>query len=385
MTHEVHLLIIWSKARYALDRITADVNKYFEVFEHVEVTWSENNFSKNLSRFYGENLPKGSVKERHCGTGAFRLIIVKDKHPKYQVRETSKGRKLVNCNLFDAKQRYRSWTSGGHKVHATDNTVESKSQLSMLLGYDYASLMSSPFEGRFIKHEEDLVGSTGWRELKDIFVEVNKCCNYVVMRNYESLDEEVHALHPDIDVLCDDSELFVRLINGVATTDKSYRAQYYVYIGAKKVFFDVRSVDDNYYDEKWSREILRSKSIYNVFFVPSIQNHFFSLIYHALLHKRGLTQEYSDRLNTMFYLADIDSAPPLIEEEWISLLAEFMDQHGYDFIEPLDLTVYWNYRLIENISVQNISVARKKLHRRRKLAQQVKNKLKRLLRWLGAI
>jgi len=385
MTSEIHLLIIWSEATTALGKIIADVSKFFETIEQVDVTWSEQNFSKNLSRFYGENLPRGSLKEKHCGTGTFRVIIVKDNNPEYQVRETSKGRKLVNCKLFDAKQRYRSWTLGGHKVHATDSIVESKSQLSMLLGYDYESLLSWPFEGRLIEHKKDLVGSSGWGGLKDIFVEANKCCNYVVMRNYETLENEVDALHPDIDVLCDDRALFVRLINGVATTGKSYRVQYYVYIRAKKVFFDVRSIHDNYYDEKWSREILRSRSFRDGFFVPSPQNHFFSLLYHALLHKRELTQEYSDRLNAIFHLRNTDSVTPLIEGEWVGFLAGFMDKHDYKFVEPSDLTVYWNYRLIENVSFQNISQSRKKLDSKRELIQQMKKGLQRVLKRLGII
>ena len=61
------------------------------------------------------------AKIEHCGNGKFLLIIVKDKNPIYQERNTSKGPKIVNTNLFDKKEEYRNLLGGGHKVHATNN------------------------------------------------------------------------------------------------------------------------------------------------------------------------------------------------------------------------------------------------------------------------
>jgi len=382
MTPEIHLFIIWSNGLHALDQVYADISNSFDVIEQLDVTWSKSKFSENLSRFYGENLPRGSFKEKHCGSDKFRVVIVKDLCPEYQVRKTSKGRRLVNCHVFDAKQLYRLWTLGGHKVHATDNIAESKYQLSMLFGYDYEILMAKPLNSWLSIWKNDLVGSFGWETIESVFLEANKCCNYVVMRNYEKLENEVDALHPDIDVLCDDRGLFVRMINGIPTTNSPYRAQYYVYVGIKKIFFDVRSVNDNYYDARWSRDILRSRSSYNNLYVPSKKNYFFSLIYHALLHKSELTQDYSDRLTNMFYEQYHELASPSTEMEWVSFLVEFMDKQGYLFVEPRDLTVYWNYWLIENLKAPKLSTLREKSEMKKRFKQKLKDKVSSFLRML---
>ncbi|MEP4191033.1 MAG: hypothetical protein ABJN51_08140, partial [Sneathiella sp.] len=68
---EIHLFIIWSKGRYAEQQILSQAAEKFDVLQTYEIDWSAQHFSNNLSRFYGENLPKNSGKETHCGTDPF--------------------------------------------------------------------------------------------------------------------------------------------------------------------------------------------------------------------------------------------------------------------------------------------------------------------------
>ena len=84
MKEELHLFIIWEHARYKQEEIIQDISKYFEILKIYEFNWSKDNFSNNLSRFYGTNLPKGSHKEVHCGTGKFLLIVLKDTSQKHK-------------------------------------------------------------------------------------------------------------------------------------------------------------------------------------------------------------------------------------------------------------------------------------------------------------
>ena len=95
---EIHLFIIWEKARYKQDLILEDLNNKFSIIDVKEITWSKFYFSSNLTRFYGENLPKGSHKENHCGNGSFLAIIVEDLGPRYNERLTTKGLEKVNIN-----------------------------------------------------------------------------------------------------------------------------------------------------------------------------------------------------------------------------------------------------------------------------------------------
>ena len=67
MKEELHLFIIWENGREKQKEILEDINKSFEIIKIYEVKWDKEEFSNNLSRFYGTNLPKGSRKELHCG------------------------------------------------------------------------------------------------------------------------------------------------------------------------------------------------------------------------------------------------------------------------------------------------------------------------------
>jgi len=71
---EIHLLIVWSKALNKKEKILDDLCNKFDILEVINVTWTLDKFSENLSRFYGENLPKNSEKEKHCGNGIFTCI-----------------------------------------------------------------------------------------------------------------------------------------------------------------------------------------------------------------------------------------------------------------------------------------------------------------------
>ena len=121
---ETHLFILWENAREKEKEILEDIKKNFEILGLYNIKWNKENFSNNLSRFYGTNLPENSGKEQHCGNGDFLLIVVGIDNPKYEERQTSKGLQIVNTNMFDKKTYYRKLTGGGHKVHATNSEVE---------------------------------------------------------------------------------------------------------------------------------------------------------------------------------------------------------------------------------------------------------------------
>ena len=97
---EIHLFILWSKVSSERENILSDIAGKFIILDIYNITWSKNKFSENLSRFYGQNLPKNSKKEQHCGSETFTCVIVRDESPKYEPRQTSKGIRVVNVNLF---------------------------------------------------------------------------------------------------------------------------------------------------------------------------------------------------------------------------------------------------------------------------------------------
>jgi len=377
---EVHLIIIWSKGLYQQDKIIKDVKTKFTLLQEYAVTWTKDKFPENLSRFYGENLPKNSRKQLHCGADTFLCLVVKDHSPKYDIRTTSKGNKVVNINLFDSKQEYRSWTGGGHKIHATDNVSETMYQLTLLTNKQYSDYLNTESKScERISLKSDLVGAGGWASISDVFSVLNQVSNYIVLRNYDNLEEEVNSLHPDIDVLCDDKNLFVRLINGKPTTSNKYRVQYAVLINGKKIFFDVRHVGDDYYCSKWQRNMLKNRVLYGNLFILDAEDHYFSLVYHALLHKPELSKDYFMRLNVLGGIAEgqLDSGE-FLELNLIDRLTLFMDSKNYNYTVPIDRTVFWNYKLLLKVGAPCLNLHRKFIYEKYKVKLIVKKILRKL-------
>ncbi|MBO0591361.1 hypothetical protein I2486_08060 [Cellulophaga sp. E16_2] len=345
---EAHVFIVWSKGLEQRAKILTDIKSKFEIIKSINTTWSKNKFSENLSRFYGENLPKNSSKEKHCGTGTFLCIIVKDNNPQYELRETSKGIKPVNINMFDAKQCYRKWTGGGHKIHGSDNVSEAKSNIYLLFGTTYENVLTSKEVGVENSYANDLIGSQGWESLEEVFSAFNELANYVVLRNFTNIEDELKNLHPDIDILTDNKRLLVDISNGKPTYKDPKRVQYLVIINKQKVFFDFRFIGDNYYDFKWEQKILGSRRKLENMFIPDEENHFYSLMYHAFIHKEKVISDYVMKLielskkNGMNY-----SSTSFLNYDVLKDLNAFMMINNYDYVEPRDLTVFYNNKIIE--------------------------------------
>lgn len=375
---ELHLIIIWSKAIYQKEKIINDISNDFKIINVYNVKWTDKNFSNNLSRFYGENLPKNSHKEKHCGKDTFCCVIVKDLNPRYETRLTSKGSKIVNINLFDKKQLYRSWTGGGHKIHATDNIQETKYQLALLFGICYDSLIRN--DNKFVDekiYNSDLIGSEGWNNFEELFKILNYTCDYVVLRNFNNLEKQLHSEHPDIDIMVYNKEFVVNMLNAKKTSSNSHRVQYSVLVEDKNINFDIRYVGDNYYDKFWQIDILENKVMHKKgFFVPNNMHHFYSLVYHALIHKRNVSDDYNDQFINLAQKININLAyKQLVDFKLFKRLFIFMATNRYSFVEPVDLTVFYNVRLIKNYSINKISQKRDRLY----FKQSILGKLKKVL------
>jgi hypothetical protein len=168
---QIHIFLLWSAARSQEGRILSDIAARFRVLDLIEVTWTlGETFARNLSRMYGDDLPPHSDKELHCGSGPFLVVVVEDVQPRYRLRRTNRGLRILNSSVFDARRRYRTWTDGGHKVHASDSVAETKRNLTLLLGERVEQFR----DGRAtVKHparrvNADPVGTDGWASLEQL-------------------------------------------------------------------------------------------------------------------------------------------------------------------------------------------------------------------------
>jgi hypothetical protein len=377
---EIHLFIIWSEGIHKKKDILDDIKSNFAICKIYNTKWSKEHFSNNLSRLYGEKLPKNSHKEKHCGIDTFCCIVVKDENPTYEIRETTKGYKVVNSKLFDAKQLYRSWTGGGHKIHATDNIIESKLQLALLFGENCKNYLGSAQQTEEINYHHDLVGANGWESFNELFEILNLTSKYVVLRNYDNLESQFTSLHPDVDLLVENKEQTIDILNAKATTNKKYRVQYSVKINNKNINFDLRHVGDGYYDYRWENDILKRKIKLENIFVPDDLNLFYSLLYHVFIHKKNVSSDYlvdfialSKPINLKLKTSD------LLEENLMDMLLTFMHEEKYSFIEPNDLTVYYNTNILKRRIALKVSRKRNTLNKYFKFRSHIKQLLLRIL------
>lgn len=344
MKEELHLFIIWQNARNKQEEIIEDIRKNFNIIKVYNMCWSQNEFSNNLSRFYGTNLPKGSGKEQHCGNGEFLLIIVKDLKPKYEERMTSKGSKVVNTNMFDKKEQYRKWTGGGHRIHATNDEKETNHDLTLLLGKnieDYLKENSKQWNEEIEDISTDLFGSVCWKSTSDMFYALNNCTNYAILRNYESLPDEIYENeHNDIDLICESMEDVAYILNAIPVFNENYRVHYKTNVENKIAYFDLRHIGDDYYYEKMEKDILMRKIFNNKgFFTLNNEDYFYTLLYHALIQKPEFKNDYKIKLKNM-NIEKINEEETM--EKYSEILKKWMLKKEYIVTEPKDQSVAFN-------------------------------------------
>ena len=210
----------------------------------------------------------------------FNLYIIQDNNPIYDYRNTSKGNRKVNINMFDLKQSLRKIT-GGCKIHATDNIQETKDNLKVL--------------GLFDEYYHQKKFDT----LKDVFNELNKYTNlkWIITHNFDDFVND-----DDIDFLTDDYFFFMRALdtdekpkggkfNSVSDGGSSVRN--YIEVGKKNIPIDIRYLGDNFYDTKLEQDMLNTMIKHpNGFYIPNKEMHLYSLIYHAIIHKPKISSTY---------------------------------------------------------------------------------------------
>jgi peptidoglycan/xylan/chitin deacetylase (PgdA/CDA1 family) len=164
---ELHVFVIWSRALDAYTAIFQDIESHFLIRDVFRVTWSKEEFSRSMTRFYGGLLPPNAEKEKHCGTDPFMVVVVEDERPRYGPRRAPKA--SVNTRMFDAKQRYRALTGGGHRIHASVDPVEAEHDLFLLVGRrteDYLEVHGR-WDGK-VAEVRELAGAEGWRDVDQL-------------------------------------------------------------------------------------------------------------------------------------------------------------------------------------------------------------------------
>jgi hypothetical protein len=308
---EEQVFVVWSHGLYATDRILADMERYFEILDVTQLSWSEASFSKNLTRFYGGLLPAGAEKEKHCGTGPFLVIVVRDPSPSYAPRRTPVG--VVNAKMFDAKRRYRAWTGGGHRVHCTLNQREADRDLFLLLGRrrDNYRGQTQRWDRVVRSRRSDPVGASGWRDTSELLAAIEVTTPYVQLYEFSDLGESGEAANEPEDqitvLLAERDRAFVT-ITGSAPGGESPPVRHSTTVAGRPMTVEFWQVGEGCFDHAWERALLRQRLRNSQdAFVPGGPDRFYTVLYHALTRDRSAFSRYKTLLDS---LALADSRVP---------------------------------------------------------------------------
>lgn len=136
-----HVFVLWRKARVCRDRILADLSKEFTIVEHITVHWPWWRTPARLRAFYADRRWIRWVRKAiTCGAWSFEAVLVRDDHPDIATRREGDYCIGENKRMRDMKKRYREWTGGRWRVHASATLQETAYQYRFLTGRDFGAL-----------------------------------------------------------------------------------------------------------------------------------------------------------------------------------------------------------------------------------------------------
>lgn len=343
---EFHLLIAWNRAHLSDADITSRFPETLKLLRHFRYVWNEEYADRNFAAFYGQKLDNIAYKVNHCGSGPFDVYLVKDLCPVYEIRHTTSGDNKVNTHIFDLKKQLRELSGGSHLVHGTDSSKECMLNVASLFGTSVEGVLQRyPEEDGIIEINRNISGVPYWSSWEELFSLLNLCTDYVVLRNAKTVLANDHAIHGDTDILVKDRTVADVVLAARKMHEDKNRVMYETQFENGPQLLDVRYLGDNYYCEKWESSILDSRKTDNQpwLYIPNEDNQKYSLLYHALVHKPFVADDYKEFLLKEYGTVD---RKILIEN-----LRTYMKEKEYTFELPKDSSVFVNPDFNKDISV----------------------------------
>tara|TARA_Y100000590_G_scaffold463122_1_gene629047 strand:- start:10955 stop:12241 length:1287 start_codon:yes stop_codon:yes gene_type:complete len=300
-TSNLNLFIIWERSRDKSKVIIEDLTKKFVIRQIYEVQWSKEHFLTNLKRFYERRLPEVQEKANLCGIGSFLVVLVSDPNPILKKMITPTEEDVVNINMIENKMKYRKWVGEEYSIHSSISEKETNHDLTLLFNKNTKDLekeLSKNWDKSIKKINQDIVGYDGWSNLKQLFYVFNGTVNYVILRNFEGMPNKFDF--NDIDLLTEDEKIRY-IIDGNFSLYGDNISRLKMNLGTDQVEFDFRYLkNQNYFDEKWLKNILKNRDFHpNGFYIPCKEDYFYTLLYHAIVHKKIISEKAKQKLDVL--------------------------------------------------------------------------------------
>ena len=339
---EQHILIDWinSYSYEVIEKLLIDNDLILiKIKEHSIL---QNKVHDTMCQFY--NLKKYQwSKNDPRGKERFTIYLIKDKSPIYKERNTSKGIRKVNVKMYDLKNSLRASINGkNYFIHGTDNIQETKDNLRTL----------SLFEELYVRKSFD--------NIETVFNTLNQFTNFkwLILRNFEKLPHNIYLKnHGDIDLLVDDFFMVKSILDSEAISinnryeDGGKRVLQSVLINKEEVLFDFRYLGDNYYHLNWEKDLLKKRKKYKMFYIPDEINYKYSILYHAIVHKTIILENYKSILKLFFKTNN----RILLKKK----LENFMELYGYTYVKPESSVGYFPWKMHKRFINKFISLKNK--------------------------
>ncbi len=336
MMGELHIVILWEAARKRREEAEALIKSRLDVVLICEYFWDPYFAAENYAAFYGDRLENIQYKVDHCGRGPFLVYIVRDNSPLYGLRETSSGKREVNVNMFDLKMELRTLAGGGHRVHASDNEAEARLNAASLFRMSLEELIGGHGDGTSFGMRSDIAGARGWESWDELFRTLNCCTRFVVLRNFYAFSKSEESAHGDTDLLVEDGKAAETIIAGRKVFPGDKRVLFKTVVGGNEELIDIRRLGDGYYADAWEKHMLDNRQRLGEAgaFAPEDEDYKYSLLYHALVQKAYVADDYREILR--FFFGGVE------RRELRELLDKFLQDRGYTYTLPEDGSVFIN-------------------------------------------
>lgn len=350
---DLHCFVAWTEAKPMVPEIREELSSRFKIVCDLEFAWSREHLAENTYRLYelpirldGKDFYKDE-RLKKTGDGNFHFFAVEDKDPAYVYDQSVSGNlELVNPKVVEVKRLFRK-RLGLNRVHSSNNIEEFYTQAALILGPE---MLTELLNGKEIIESEilhkDLEGCGGWKNLRQLFTLLNIGADYLVLRNFESLPDNPED---DIDFLTRDYQKLASLANLKQKVKENRPYKGVLQVGDQELPVDIRFIGDGYYDAVWEKEMLERKIRSESFYIPRADDHFFSLIYHARIHKVKVREDYYSRLESLAQQIGYEQFEKHIldsDEQTGKLLGGYMTANGYRYESPIDPGVKENKPVI---------------------------------------